>query len=65
MLHEDKSGILWVGTSNGISQFDNGEFSNNMTTRDGLFSNTVFSMDTQSDKTLWVGSYGGVSRMKM
>ena len=26
---------------------------------------TVFSMDTQSDETLWVGSFGGVSRMNM
>ena len=65
MLHEDKRGILWVGTSNGMSQIDNGDFINKMTTHDGLFSNTIFSMDSQQDETLWVGSFGGVSRMKM
>ena len=65
MLHEDKKGALWVGTSNGITQINNGEFSNKLTTHEGLFSNTVFSMDTQEDRTLWVGSFGGISRIKM
>ena len=66
MLHEDKEGVLWVGTSNGMLQFNDGKFENRMTTHDGLFSNTVFSMDTQTkEKTLWVGSFGGVSRIKM
>jgi ligand-binding sensor domain-containing protein len=64
MLHEDKNGILWVGTSNGMSQFNNGEFINKLTTQEGLVSNTIFSMDTQEDKTLWVGSFGGISRIK-
>jgi ligand-binding sensor domain-containing protein len=65
MLHEDQDGILWIGTSNGMAQFNDGEFINKLTTNDGLFSNTIFSMDTQDDKTLWVGSFGGISRIKM
>ena len=56
---------LLVGTSNGLSQFRNGRFSNSLTTHEGLFSNTVFSMDTQQNETLWIGSFGGVSRLKM
>jgi ligand-binding sensor domain-containing protein len=35
-----------------------------LTTRDGLFNNTVFSMATARDGTLWVGSFGGVARIK-
>ena len=65
MLHEDEKGVLWVGTSNGMSQINNGQFENKMTVHEGLFSNTVFSMDTQQDETLWIGSFGGVSRIKM
>jgi ligand-binding sensor domain-containing protein len=34
-----------------------------LTTADGLFSNTVFSMATGRDGSLWVGSFGGVSHM--
>ena len=33
-----------------------------MTVNDGLFNNTVFSMATTRDGTLWVGSFGGVAR---
>lgn len=63
MLHEDQKGVLWIGTSNGMSKFTDKGFST-MTTEDGLFSNTIFSMDTQTNDTLWVGSFGGVSRIK-
>jgi len=35
-----------------------------LTTQDGLFGNTVFSMTTARDGTLWVGSFGGVARIK-
>ena len=35
-----------------------------MNLHDGLFSNAVFSMDTGDDGTLWVGSYGGVARIR-
>ena len=35
-----------------------------LTTQDGLFNNAVFSMTTARDGTLWVGSFGGVARIK-
>jgi ligand-binding sensor domain-containing protein len=35
-----------------------------MTTQDGLFNNAVFSMATGGDGTLWVGSFGGVAKIK-
>jgi ligand-binding sensor domain-containing protein len=36
-----------------------------LTTHEGLFSNTVFSMATQRDDLLWVGSFGGVARLQL
>ncbi len=63
MLHEDPKGVLWIGTSNGVSRFAKDGFST-LTTKDGLLSNTVFSMATQQDNTLWIGSFGGVARIK-
>jgi len=35
-----------------------------MNTHDGLYADAVFSMDTAADGTLWVGSYGGVARIR-
>ena len=35
-----------------------------MTTHDGLFNDTVFSMTTTRDGTLWVGSFGGVAKIR-
>jgi len=29
-----------------------------------LYADAVFSMDTAADGTLWVGSYGGVARIR-
>ena len=42
----------------------NGRFEKPMTTAQGLFSNTVFSMANADDGSLWIGSYGGVTRLK-
>ena len=56
-------GWLWVGTGNGIALFDNGYFQR-FTTEHGLFANQVFSMATGSDGSKWIGSFGGVARIK-
>ena len=34
------------------------------TIADGLFNNTVFSMATARDGTLWIGSFGGVAKIR-
>jgi ligand-binding sensor domain-containing protein len=62
MLHQSAKGDLWIGTNNGLAR-RNGEKFENLTTADGLFSNTVFSMDSASDGSLWVGSFGGVTHL--
>jgi ligand-binding sensor domain-containing protein len=64
MLHVDRKGRLWIGTNNGLAlRQPDGKFKV-LNTHDGLFSSAVFSMDTGADGTLWVGSYGGVARIK-
>ena len=63
MLHEDKAGRIFVGTSNGLSVFDGKQFKN-YSVADGLFSKNVFSMDIDQKGELWVGSFGGVTRIK-
>ena len=56
-------GLVWIGTNNGLAQLENGKFKV-MTIADGLFSNTIFSMATAPDKSIWVGSFGGVAHIK-
>jgi len=62
MLHRDRQGKLWIGTSHGMAYFTDEGFAT-MTKANGLFSNTIFSMASQADGTLWVGSFGGVARI--
>nr|WP_246481078.1 two-component regulator propeller domain-containing protein [Motiliproteus sediminis] len=62
MLHHDRDGQLWVGTSHGLARQTESGFKV-FTTEDGLYSNTVFSMATQADGALWIGSFGGVARI--
>jgi ligand-binding sensor domain-containing protein len=61
-LHQDALNRLWVGTNNGLARLQDGKFAV-MTTQDGLYSNTVFTMASAAN-TLWVGSYGGVARIR-
>jgi ligand-binding sensor domain-containing protein len=35
----------------------------NLNTNDGLFANAVFSMATDEDGSIWVGSFGGVAHL--
>ena len=64
MLHVDPKGVLWIGTNNGLARAKAGGGFEVMTTNDGLFNNAVFSMATARDGTLWVGSFGGVAKIK-
>jgi len=64
MLHLDREGVLWAGTSKGLVRVeDEGKKLTTMTTADGLFANNVFSMVRAEDGTMWVGSFGGVARI--
>jgi ligand-binding sensor domain-containing protein len=61
---DDKDGKLWIGTNRGLARFKpEGSGFNVMTQRDGLFADNVFSMTRAQDGTLWIGSFGGVTRL--
>jgi ligand-binding sensor domain-containing protein len=47
-----------------VAQVNDGKFENYLTIHEGLYSNTVFSMATQQDDLLWIGSFGGVTRLQ-
>jgi ligand-binding sensor domain-containing protein len=55
-------GSVWAGTwGGGASRFD-GKSWHNLTTRDGLAGNIVYSMVREADGTLWFGTDKGLSR---
>ncbi len=54
----DSKGILWVGTANGISQYNGYEF-NNYTTSNGLADNYIVDMQEDKSGKIWYLSYYG------
>lgn len=64
MLHSDEAGRLWIGTNNGLTQWQDGKFAKTMTTADGLFANNVFAMASTAAGDLWIGSFGGVAHLR-
>ncbi|MDR3574201.1 MAG: two-component regulator propeller domain-containing protein [Anaerolineaceae bacterium] len=55
--------ILWLGTDQGLSQFDGGKWKT-FTTLQGLSSNWISSLVQTPDGSIWIGSAGGISRYK-
>ena len=54
----DSRGILWVGTENGVSKFENGVFQN-FYQSDGLGFNSCWAIAEDKNGNIWFGSYGG------
>ncbi len=62
----DSRGFIWVGTNDGLSQY-NGDTFNNYTVADGLaFSRVTCIIESKKDPgTLWIGTNGGgISRFR-
>jgi signal transduction histidine kinase/ligand-binding sensor domain-containing protein len=55
---QTRDGALWIGTTDGLSRFSDGGFTN-FTAADGLASTHVRSIHEDDDGTLWIGTYGG------
>jgi len=57
-----QDGSIWAGTwGGGVARFD-GKVWSNLTTKDGLAGNIVYSMAQDRNGTLWFGTNSGVSR---
>ncbi len=62
-IMEDKNGILWFGTyDNGLIRFDGKQFVY-LTSKDGLPSNTVYSIAEDNVGNIWVGTNDGLSML--
>jgi len=64
-LEFDASGRLWVGTEQGVDQWDGSRWSH-YDTRDGLAWNdcNLNAFAEEADGTIWIGTSGGLSRFK-
>ncbi len=60
-IHEGNDGSLWIGTSEGLSHFEDGKFSN-ITKQQGLLSNQIRSICEDQDANLWIATDQGLNR---
>ncbi len=60
VLHEDRQGGLWIGTSSGLSFFQNGKF-RTFTSDQGLAGNMVLAIAEDAEGGLWFGTTNGLS----
>jgi ligand-binding sensor domain-containing protein len=61
-IHAAPDGTLWAGTwGGGVARFD-GRAWTNLTSKDGLAGNIVYSIAQDVDGVLWFGTHQGVSR---
>ncbi|MBN2683592.1 MAG: SpoIIE family protein phosphatase [Bacteroidales bacterium] len=60
-LHQDKYGIMWIGTNGeGIAAYDGKKF-HPYTVSDGLVGNYVYAIEEDNKGLLWFGTNNGVS----
>jgi two-component system sensor histidine kinase ChiS len=62
-IHEDKAGILWIGSGLGLNRYDRstGLFSH-FTTKDGLPFDVVMGSVEDDHGNLWIGTANGISK---
>lgn len=63
-IAEDKSGHIWIGTSNGLNMYDKktNKFTK-YTTSDGLCNNTIYGIVVDNDDCIWVSTNSGISKL--
>jgi len=60
VLHQDRQGFLWVGTSNGLYQYDGHRFLA-FSAKDGLPDTAITTLYESPGGTLWVGTEHGLA----
>jgi len=60
---EDKNGVIWLGTDDGISAFQSGKFVH-LESAAGLSGNTISALATGTDGVLWIGTNKGLKRIE-
>jgi signal transduction histidine kinase/ligand-binding sensor domain-containing protein len=62
-IHQDRQGVLWVGTQGGLARWNNGSWKI-FTTRDGLSSDYIRAIADDAEGNLWIGTErGGLNRL--
>ena len=63
-IKEDRSGIIWVSTTNGITSIDleNNRF-NSYNSRNGLLSNTASALGIDAHNRLWIATTRGINML--
>ncbi|HEY0427187.1 MAG TPA: two-component regulator propeller domain-containing protein [Pyrinomonadaceae bacterium] len=64
VLHFDRNGVLWIGTTGGLAKLENEQITA-FTEKDGLSGNHIRSIYEDSGGVLWFGTYdNGLTRLK-
>ena len=63
-LNEGPDGSLWIGSNNGLSQFD-GTIFRNYSKINGLISDFIFSIEFDSNNFLWIGGHQGMTKLRV
>ncbi len=59
---EDRDGMIWAGTSYGVSRYDGRKFES-LTSRDGLPHDSVHALAVTGDGTVWAATQDGLARI--
>ena len=60
----DSTGAVWIGSTGGLSLFQDGKFTKTYTSRDGLPADTVFSVAADRQGTIWISTPRGFAWLK-
>lgn len=63
-ITQTRDGYLWVGTDEGLAQFDGYEFTVFTKENGALPSNSINALLAASDGSLWIGTAGGLTRYR-
>jgi ligand-binding sensor domain-containing protein len=61
-IAQDAKGVLWFGTSNGVTRYD-GKTWRSVDQRNGLLDNNVYALAVAPNGDIWAGTKRGVARI--